>query len=155
MKKEEQLKYYKKAQTQISFGVIFSIILIIVFIAFAIYGISKFLSVNKLAQIEKFKSDFQTDINKMWASTQGSQSMEYFIPNKIQQVCFADGEFENMYFVPVSSDYKGALLKNINIQETVKNSKATPKQLCIESSKGKISMTIKKAYNENLVTITK
>jgi hypothetical protein len=153
MKKEEQLKDYKKAQTQISFGVIFSIILIIIFIAFAVYGISKFLSVNKLAQIEKFKADFQADINKMWTSTQGSQSVEYSIPNQIQQVCFADGEFENMYFIP--SDYEGGVLKNVNIPETIKSSKDKPKKLCIESSKGKISMTIKKYYNESLVTITK
>ena len=143
----------KRGQTQISFGVIFSIILIICFIAFAIYGINKFLEVNRLAQIGKFKSDFQADIDNMWKSTQGSQTLEYSIPNSIQQVCFANGEFENMYFVP--PDYDGSILKNVNIQTTIKNSNTTPKQLCIASAKGKVSITIKKAYNENLVTITK
>jgi len=140
-------------QTQISFGMIFSIILIIFFIAFAIYGITKFLEVNKLAQIEKFKSDFQADINSMWKSTQGSQNVEYLLPKKISQVCFTDTEFENMYFIP--SDYDGAILENIDITKIIKNSTSNPKKLCIESSNGKISMTIKKDYNENLVTITK
>ncbi len=141
-----------KGQTQISFGMIFSIILIILFIAFAVYGISKFLGVNKFAQVEKFKNEFQADINNMWKSTQGSgQVVEYFVPKKISQVCFVDGEFENMYFVPLDSDYKGYLLKNVDIGKTLKNSN----KLCIATSKGKIYMTIKKAYNENLVTIAK
>jgi hypothetical protein len=143
----------KGGQTQISFGMIFSIILIVIFIAFAVYGITKFLGVQRYAQVEKFKSDLQTDIDKMWRSTQGSQVVEYILPNKIKQVCFADGEFENMYFVPLDSDYKGVILENIDIGNTVKSK--TTKKLCIDNSNGKVSMTIKKAYLENLVTIAK
>jgi hypothetical protein len=140
----------KRGQTQISFGMIFSIILIVVFIAFAIYGITKFLGVQKFAQVEKFKNDFQADINNMWKSTQGSQDVEYFIPKKIEQVCFAEGEFYNMYFIP--SDYDGYILKNIDF---AKINILSGKKLCISTLNGKISMTIKKNYNENLVTITK
>jgi hypothetical protein len=143
-----------KGQMQLSFGTIFSIILIIIFIAFAIYGISKFLGVSKAAQVGKFESDFQSDINTMWKSTQGSQVVKYALPNKIEQVCFADGEFENMYFLP-SGNYDGYTFKNIDITETIKSSTSKPKKLCIETSDGEISLTIKKDYNENLVTITK
>jgi hypothetical protein len=145
----------KKAQMEMSFGTIFSIILIIAFVAFAVYGIGKFLEVNKLAQVEKFKSDFQVDIDNMWKSTQGSQTLEYILPNKIKQVCFIKDNYENMYFIPSDTDYTGELLKNIDITETIKSSTSVPKKLCIPTSNGKISMTIKKAYNENLVTVTK
>lgn len=151
-------KRVKKAQMQISFGMIFSIILIIVFITFAVYGISKFLCLSKVAQVEKFKSDFQADIDKMYISTQGSQDVDYSLPNKIKQVCFVNDNSQNMRFV--SSNFNceistGGLLKNVDIANTVKSSSANPKELCISTSNGKISMTIKKAYNENLVTITK
>lgn len=145
----------KGGQTQLSFGMIFSVILIIVFIAFAVYGITKFLELQRFAQVEKFKNDFQADIDNMWRTTQGSQLEEYIIPNKIEKVCFSNGKTENMYFVPVTLNYEGALLKNIDITETIKNSNIIPKELCIDTAKGKISMTIKKAWNENLVTITK
>lgn len=145
----------KKGQTQISFGMIFSVILIIGFIAFAVWGIKKFLDVSDFAQAEKFKSDFQADIDNMWTSTQGSQALEYALPKKIGQVCFEDGEFENMYFLPLNSDYKGILLKNVDIAKTVRDSTSRPKKLCVESAKGKIRLTIKKAYNENTVTITR
>lgn len=144
----------KRGQMQMSFGTIFSIILIILFIAFAVYGISKFLGVSNLAKFEKFKSDFQGDINTMWKSTQGSQDLEYIIPNKIEQVCFTDGEFGNMYFLPQNSAYEEAMLEHINITKTIEDSKSKPKKLCIDTEDGKVLLTIKKAYNENLVTIT-
>jgi hypothetical protein len=144
----------KRGQMQMSFGTIFSIILIIIFIAFAVYGVSKFLGVSNLAKVEKFKSDFQSDINTMWKSTQGSQELEYSVPNKIEQVCFTDGEFENMYFLPQNSDYEGYTLDNVDITKTIEDSKSNPKKLCMDTEDGKISLTIKKAYNENLVTIT-
>jgi hypothetical protein len=142
-----------RGQTELSFGMIFSVILIIVFIAFAVYGIIKFFEVKNLGQIEKFKGDFQIDIDNMWKSTQGSQPVSYLIPKKIKQVCFVDDKFENMYFVP--ADYKGVILKNIDITKTIAGSTSKPKELCIATVDGKISMTITKAYNENLVTITK
>ncbi|MCX6750470.1 MAG: hypothetical protein NTZ83_03360, partial [Candidatus Pacearchaeota archaeon] len=131
-------KKNSKAQMQIGFGMIFSIVLIIIFIAFAIYAISKFLGIQRFAQVEKFKSDFQEDIEKMWKSTQGSQRVEYFIPKKIEQVCFVPdrknvmtGKMENMYFVP--DDFSSYFLENVDITG----------QLCINPAGGKISMTIK------------
>ena len=144
----------KKGQNQISFGMIFSIILIIVFITFAIFGIKKFLETNSIIQVEKFKSDFQEDVNDMWKSTQGSDTFEYFLPNKIEQVCFHDGEFGNVYFMP-EGKYDEDTLNNIDIAKTIASSPSRPKKLCIDTEGGKISLTIKKAYNENLVTITR
>lgn len=153
----------KRGQSQISFGMIFSILLIIFFVAFAIYGVIKFLEVQKLAQVAKFKSDFQADITKMWQSTQGSQPETYYLPKGIKQVCFATttnpktGKDENMYFTPDDQykKYGGYLFNNLNIAKTTAGSTGYPKKLCIDVINGKISMTLKKEYNENTVTITK
>ena len=59
----------KKGQMKISFGMIFSIILIVVFIAVAVYAIIKFLDVQHTIQIESFKKDLQDDINDTWRSS--------------------------------------------------------------------------------------
>jgi hypothetical protein len=142
---------------------IFSILLIIFFIAFAIYGIVKFLEVQRLAQIGKFESGFQGDINKMWENSGGSSTpVGYYIPKEIKQVCFATrtnprtGKDENMYFMPDdASQYDGDMLNNLNILKTVASSTSIPKKLCIDVINGKVSMTLKKEYNENTVTITK
>ncbi|OQA68884.1 MAG: hypothetical protein BWY36_00129 [Candidatus Diapherotrites archaeon ADurb.Bin253] len=148
----------KKGEMQIGFGMIFSIFLIIAFIAFAIYGVSKFLCVNKMAQIESFKNDFQNDINKMYKSTSGSQSVSYVLPKKIKQVCFIDDEYSNVYFVPkdIGCQIEGEMMiKNIDITKTISDSRTRPKKLCIDAASGKITMVIKKSYNEAYVTITK
>jgi hypothetical protein len=140
----------KNAQMNMSFGTIFSIILIVVFIAFAIFGIMKFIKTTQFAQVEKFKSDLQADINTMWQSTQGSQKLEYSLPKKITKVCFTDDEFENLYFAP--DDFNGKLMNNIDFAKTIpKNSD----ELCINAIKGKITLFVQKNYGENLVTITK
>jgi hypothetical protein len=151
----------KRGQSQISFGMIFSILLIIFFIAFAIYGIVKFLEVQRLAQVGKFKSDFQIDINKIWESSgRSSTPVEYYIPKEIKQVCFATrtnprtGKDENMYFMPDdASQYDGDMLNNLNIATTIAGQSG--RKLCIDVINGKVSMTLKKENNENTVTIIK
>lgn len=143
---------------QIGFGMIFSIFLIIAFLAFAVYGITKFLCINKMAQVESFKNDFQEDINKMYRSTSGSETVSYALPKKIKQVCFTDNEYFNTYFVPEDTGCQIAediMLKNIDITKTISGSTTRPKKLCIDTASSKITMVIKKSYNEAYVTITK
>ena len=147
------MKEGKKGQTKISFGMIFSIILIIIFIAFAIYGINKFLKVNELATVEKFKSDFQGDINNMWKSTSGSQRVEYNLPKKITYLCFKSGDYENMYFMP--SEYGNDFINNVDIEKTLESAGSNKDNICIKTSSSKISLIIEKDHDENLVTIRK
>ncbi len=147
-------KTNKQAQTQLSFGMIFSIILIIAFISFAVYGIAKFLDTVNFAKVEKFKNDFQADIERIWKGSGTSQEVDYLIPKKIKQVCFADDDYKNMYFAPLDLEYEGILLEHVNFEETLKHSRGTPKKLCIATSDGQIYMTIKNSYGESLVTIS-
>jgi hypothetical protein len=142
-----------RGQTEISFGVIFSILLIIVFIAFAIYGITIFLHTQRIGQLGLFKNDLQKDIDSRWESTSGSTPVSYSIPQKIKQVCFVDDTYENMVFVP--DDFDGYLLENVDLTKTTVHSSTHPKSLCIDVVNGKVSMTLKKDYNELLVTIIK
>ena len=52
----------KRGQLQISFGMIFSIILIIAFVALAVYVIMIFLDTGKCANTGLFKNDLQQEI---------------------------------------------------------------------------------------------
>ena len=164
-----------KGQMQISFGMIFSIIMIIVFITFAFYAIQKFLSIQNTAQAGKFANDLQNDIDKMWKSSQGSQEQEYFLPSKVKYICFANYkdrdvsrgsyanffdeldqaffEEENLFLYPVGSGegFDSVALEHINISKITKDDNP----VCFENAKGKVSFTIKKNFGEALVTVGK
>jgi hypothetical protein len=140
----------KRGQLQLSFGVIFSMVLIIIFLAFGFYAITKFIALQRTIEVQKFLQDFQEDVNKMWKGTQGSQKLTYSLPKKISSVCFKDDEFQNLEFI--SEDiFTGDKIENIDIEKITKNEDP----FCIENIDGKISFTIVKDYGEVLVRITR
>ncbi len=147
MNKKRKMKNHK-GQLNLSFGMIFSIILIIVFIAFGFYAITKFIELQDSIQIENFLRDFQQDIDTMWKSSQGSQNIKYPLPNKVSAVCFKDDEFQNLEFVS-STLIKGDLIENIDIAKITKDEDP----YCIQNVKGKVSLTIVKGYGESLVRV--
>lgn len=132
----------KSGEMKLSFGMIFSIFLIIVFLAFAFYVIPKFLDLQENITTKKFIDDFQNDVDKMWKSTQGSQEIEYSVPSGIEKICFRDSE---LYFKPIgvggNSDY--TKIEHLDVAD----------DFCVKSSDGRIKMTIKKDFNEVLVRI--
>ncbi len=140
----------RKGAMELSFGMIFSIALIIAFLAFGFYAILKFIDLQHSIQIENFLKDFQDDINNMWKSAQGSQALTYSLPTKISSICFEDDEFENLRFTS-KEIIKGKEIKNIDIKKIIQEEDP----FCIQNVKGKISLTISKDYGETLVTITR
>lgn len=159
----------KKAQMKMSFGMIFSIILIVIFLSFAIYVILKFLDMQTSVQTNKFVDDLQDDIDKIWKGSQGSNQYEYALPSKIKYVCFVDltkrssgdnrdwyVEFrddyvtgQNMFFYPFDVVSPRAVeLENVYLGLTLTN--ANP--YCIVND-GKIKITLEKEFGESLVTI--
>ena len=146
---KERKKLSKKGQLQLSFGMIFSIILIIAFLAFAFFGIKKFLGVQDQIKTEQFKSDFQNDITQMWKSYQGSQEVSYVLPRKIERVCLEDNEVTNLMFFP-EGVYKDGNVEHVDFSKTLNGKN----ELCFYNSDGKVSMVIGKKLGENLVTIT-
>ena len=135
----------KKAQMEISFGMIFSIILIIVFIASAVYGVTKFLNLQKNVQTEKFKSDFQDDVNKIWASSLGSQVYFYSLPDKIKKVCFEEDEYEgNLRIFTGETQSTSERIEHLEISSP----------FCVNNEDGKIQITLKKDFGETLVQVS-
>lgn len=163
----------KRGQLKISFGMIFSIILMVIFIAFSIFSIQKFLEIQDTVQIGKFTDNFKADIDKMWRGSQGSIEKEYDLPKGVIYICFTDysfekkGEYENLYnaflevyfekenffFYPVGSGQglDSKEIKHIDLEKITENENP----LCIENFNGKIKLVIKKNFGEALVTITK
>ena len=165
----------KRGQMKLSFGMIFSIILIIIFIAFAIYTINIFLGIQKSASSGKLFNDVQRDVDKIWNSEESLREFEYFLPRGVDSVCFVDfssdkkGIAENLYndlerisfregnFVLYSeglksgSDFSSKEIENINIEQTT----YIDNPLCFRGSSGKVKITLKKDFNESSVTIVK
>jgi hypothetical protein len=164
---------FRLGQMKLSFGMIFSIILMILFVAFAFYAIDKFLSMSDAVKIGKFSDSLQSDIDKIWKAPQASQKFEYDLPKKIKKICLIDYssgnkggnsdiyeelehmyyENENLFFYPVGSSegIDVLVLKHINLEKITE----TKNPFCIESSKGKVELTLKKNYDEILVRIEK
>ena len=80
----------EKGQIQLSFGMIFSIIIVIATIAIAFYVIVHFLNLSNCNKIGMFYSSLQTSIDSCW---QGGTCQEIFkadLPSGINMVCFGN-----------------------------------------------------------------
>lgn len=81
----------KKADMNLSFGVIFSIILIAVFIFAAIYGINFFLNYSKCTQVGRFYDSLQREVSETFLSqSTTNKKFEINLPSSIKMVCFAN-----------------------------------------------------------------
>ncbi|MDO8623407.1 MAG: hypothetical protein Q7R52_04115 [archaeon] len=157
----------KKGFVELSFGMIFSIILIIVFLVFAVYAITKFLEIRDVTLNASFFNDLQTDVNKMWESDSGSAMKTYNLPRSAEYICFVDyttpsntkdkiyeelkfsyTKKENTFVYPLGKNINSKEIANIDIVKITQ----TENPLCFEA-KGKFSMIIKKNYGESLVRI--
>lgn len=148
----------KRSQMQISFGMIFSIILIIVFLLFAFYAIRAFLRVNDTANVATFTSTLQEDIDDMWRGAQGSQTLSYGLPSKIAKVCFEDRGDKNLVFLDDKNeallDVPLFLIEHIDLQKIIGNSMVGEKHMkCFVKKDGKVKMLLEKKFGEDLVNI--
>ena len=161
----------KRGQMQLSFGMIFSIILIVIFISVAVFAIMKFLDIQNSVEVGKFGNDIQEDIDRLWKGSQGSETREYSLPTKITHVCCIDYnsepkgefnliyedlrqeffEFENIFFYPIGSGegLNSKEIKNIDLTKITESENP----LCITNTDGEIRILIKKNFGESLVTV--
>jgi len=147
----------KRGQMKISFGMIFSIILIIVFIIFAFYGIKYFIELQKKTKVGKFYENLQSDIDSIWKGPQAEQTVSYALPNDIEKICFKDWRYENLVLEP-----KGAVeIAPINISHiaigriTSRENGASSNTFCLENENEKVNMILSKSYGETAVMIKK
>lgn len=167
------MKRGDKGQMKMSFGMIFSMIMIIIFIGFSFYAITKFLDLQNSAQIGKFVNELESDVDSAWKGSQSSQKHEYSVPRKVEYVCFINydsrerGRYndfyielnrfyngnENLFFYPPGSGQgiDSREIRNLDIRKITE----TENPFCIEKTDGRISLTIKKDFGEALVTITR
>jgi hypothetical protein len=144
-------KIKKRGQMKLSFGMIFSIFLMILFLIFAFYGIKKFIVLQKDVQISSFAENLQTDIENMWKSPSGSQEETYVLPKKIGAVCFADSESQNLLFRPISEKIPRKTIKYLNTEKIT----TEEDPYCVSNIDGEVKLIISKDFGENLVTITR
>jgi hypothetical protein len=147
---QNNMKKTKKGAMELSFGMIFSIILIIAFMAFAFWGIKKFIDIQKTAQVGMFVDDFKNDVDRVWRSPQSSEKKTYSLPSRIEKVCFSKNS--ELYFEPPGSggDFDYTELEHLNIEIMASNG-----NLCVTNIGGKILFTLKKDFDEALVTVSR
>ncbi len=82
----------KRGQLEISFGIIFSIFLIIAFIGVGIYAITYFLNLSECAEIGLFYQDLDERVNKAWTSELTREVFSGSVSSDIESVCFGSLE---------------------------------------------------------------
>jgi len=135
---------------KISFGMIFSIFLIVAFLAFAFYAIKNFIGLQGDVQLKQLSEDLQNDVNRVWKSTQASEEQVYSVPKKVTAICFIEDDFANLV---IHLD-NGEITKTIEHIDLIKTL-GEENRLCFEPTDQKLTVVLKKSYGENLVTISK
>lgn len=157
----------------LSFGVIFSIILIIFFILVAFIAIRAFLGTQKCAQIGIFIDDFQEEINKAWNSQKSSFEFKGRLPSNLEYICFLDleksitatgvlgdigrelgvygGINANLFLYPTknSCDMPHHNIKHLDLEKTTSKNPH-----CIVVDSGRIDIQIEKGFQDALVAVS-
>jgi len=80
----------KRGVFEISFGMIFSIIIIIAIISVAFYVLTKFMGVSKCTQVGLFYDDLKTYTEKAWQAQIHKDTFTGSLPSGIELVCFGN-----------------------------------------------------------------
>lgn len=153
-----------------SFGMIFSIILIVFFIVIAFIAIRHFLSIQDCAKVGIFLSELQDNVDKAWlAPDVKSSEFNVVLPSGIKKVCFSnvsnrfrgiDSELGieidiypeyNMFLFPLNKacDMSENSIKHLDINYITRQNNP----YCIPVNNGKAVIIIEKESNEPLVKI--
>lgn len=139
----------KRGQMQMSFGMIFSIFLIIVFLAAAIYAITKFISFQKELSYRQFSEDFQSQITEMWKGHQGNKILSYDLPSNAENACIETPSQIVIY--KKAGGHFETDLEHVDIGVTMGNQNS----FCINVINGNLTLGIKKLSNQPEVIIVR
>lgn len=94
----------KRGSIEISFGMIFSIIIIIALIGVAVYAITIFLDFSGTAEVGLFYEEFQNSVDSVWSSATTNRVFTFSLPRGINYVCFGSiannidaGRYSNVF----------------------------------------------------------
>ncbi len=165
----------KRGQFDISFSMIFSIIVIIAIVGVAFYVIRSFVFVSNCAEIGLFYDDLKNYIDEAWQSTIHQDTFpnkkhQAIIPSGIELVCF--GNLTQSPSKDYKEQYDSLLRSNINAKDrnvflypeqkscdsSLKSYKLnhikTQEFFCLQVKDNKISLKTKKDEFESSVTIS-
>ena len=160
----------KKAQFEISFGMIFSIILIISFIAVAFYVIKAFLGMRDCSEIGRFYQDVQNSISKAYKSPETNDEITATLPKGIEYVCVVDVNSEARGSASGIYDMLSLVNRNFAIYPKTSCSglggldmkyldvlglTSAENPFCIKVENRKIKFRVEKALYDKLVKITR
>jgi len=163
------IKRGRKGAIELSFGMLFAIILIAATIAVAFYVISYFMSFKKCSDIGLFSNELKNKVNDMSAAPEAEATFNASLPSAVNSVCFGNlnlavtGEDEikriaikktgtsltnNVFIYPASacSEINAFKLDNVVFEGGF---------FCVKTAKSAISIPIEKNFGETFVTIKK
>jgi len=156
----------KRAQFQLSFGMIFSIFLIIATIGIAVYAILHFIQINDMTICVEFYENLKQKVDTAWNADMVKTNFSNRVPSKTQFVCFGnvsltapknkDREIlseiksfyrgkNNLFFYPAGSCGEQFSFNVPHIK--------TDNFFCIENKKGKVTVEISKNIEDALVKL--
>ena len=166
-------KRIKKGGMELSFGMIFSMILIAVFLFVAFFAIKFFLNMQCTVSEGQFVNDFENEVERLWASS-GSEESSFkgtiggFCG--VKEVCFVNPDMEkpqrgdfkdeydeidggynldpedNIFFYP-TKEFGHTKIENLNLEGL------NPNPYCVAFENGKVGIKLKKNSQEELVRI--
>jgi len=143
----------KRGQMKLSFGMIFSIILIIIFIAFAFFGIKEFLKFQEEIKYKQFLEDLNSQTEKIYGLSKVSDPWTYSLPNKVTKICFIKNSIDSSRNLAIytsgTNQYLEEKVQYIDLDKTLGNSD----ELCFPKKDGKVTLLLTKNYGENLITV--
>ena len=143
----------RRGQMKLSFGMIFSILLIIFFIAFAFFAVNGIVGFNETAKLEKFVDDFGKDVRKTWRSAGSSlDSHSYSLPANVEKVCLvnpSDNDGENLE-IHVSD---GAFPDKRKIDYLDLSDVSGGDGKCFEPVGRRLKLTLEKDFGQNSVKV--
>lgn len=165
----------KRGQIKISFGMIFSIFLIIIFIAFAFYAIKFFIGFQGNASTQKLVDELRGDVESVWKSSESSQTFEYSVPKDIDFLCFIDfqdggrginlelydkikaGVIQEGNFILYDDAEKPGSSESFSIEHVdLKNIVFEENPYCIrKNDEGKAKVLLSKGFSDTLVSISR
>jgi hypothetical protein len=164
-----KIKRDKSGQQSIgmSFGMIFAIFMIVVFLVVAFMAIRGFTDGGESIKVGTFWKDLQDEINDAWSGQSSETQFEVSLPAGAEMVCFADlsgrvtgsravydeiKDFEfygaNAFIIPASAaeGFEFRVLEHIDIVKTTEESNP----YCVRNGE---NLIIEKSFYDKLVTI--
>jgi hypothetical protein len=159
----------KRGQIQISFGMIFSIIVIIATVAIGFYVITYFLNLSSCTKVGLFWNSLNDEVDKAWNSDKTQTIFNGNVPSGVQYVCFG-----NLSLAPENNITTRNIFSELKVYEgSGKNSFMYPPKkacdiafynlkharfdnfFCVQAKSGVVNIKISKTSTDALVMLSK